>query len=51
MNQQELTLFRKEDQKAPPPPPTNFSPVATKNVGISPPKFLTFSFNPFATLV
>ena len=48
INQQELTLFRKENQKG---PPTNFSPVATKNVGISLPNFLTFSFNPFATQV
>ena len=34
-------------------PPTRFFPVTSTNVGISPqPKnFLTFSFNPFATLV
>ena len=31
--------------------PTNFSPVTSTNVGISPQNFLTFSFNPFATLV
>ena len=31
--------------------PTNFSPVTFANVGISPQDFLTFSFNPFATLV
>ena len=36
-------------QKA--PPPTHFSPVTSTNVGISPKDFLTFSFNPFATLV
>ena len=32
-------------------PPISFSPVTSTNVGISPPKFLTFSFKPFATLV
>ena len=31
--------------------PTSFSPVTRKNVGITPQNFLTFSFNPFATLV
>ena len=48
-----LTLFRIGNgvQKAPPPPPTNFSPVTSTNVTISPQNFLTFSFNPFATLV
>ena len=30
---------------------TSFSPVTYTNVGISPRNFLTFSFNPFATLV
>ena len=34
-----------------PPPPTSFSPVTSTNVGISPKVFLTFSYNPFATLV
>ena len=34
-----------------PPPPTSFSPVTSTNVGISPQNFLTFSFNPFSTLV
>ena len=34
-----------------PPILTNFSPVTSANVGISPQNFLTFSFNPFATLV
>ena len=33
------------------PPPTSFSPVTSTNVGIIPPKFLTFSFNPFDRLV
>ena len=30
---------------------TSFSSVTSVNVGISPQNFLTFSFNPFATLV
>ena len=33
------------------PPPTSFFPVTYANVGISPKNFLTFDFNPFATLV
>ena len=32
-------------------PPTSFSSVTFKNLRISPKNFLTFSFNPFATLV
>ena len=32
-------------------PPTRFSPVTSTNVGTNPQNFLTFSFNPFATLV
>ena len=32
-------------------PPNSFSPVTSTNVGIGPYNFLTFSFNPFATLV
>ena len=32
-------------------PPVSFSSVTSANVGISPQKFLTFSFNPFATLM
>ena len=32
-------------------PPTSFSPVTSTNVRIKPQNFLTFSFNPFATLV
>ena len=43
-----LTLFRMGGQKN---PPTSFSPVTPTNVEISPQKFLTFSFNPFATLM
>ena len=31
--------------------PTSFSPVTSTNVGFGPQNFLTFSFNPFATLV
>ena len=33
------------------PPPTSFSPVTSTNVRFGPKNFLTFSFNPFATLV
>ena len=32
-------------------PPTSFSPATSTNVGISLRNFLTFNFNPFATLV
>ena len=32
-------------------PPTSFPPVTSTNVAIGPQNFLTFSFNPFATLV
>ena len=32
-------------------PSTSFSPITSTNVGISPQNVLTFSFNPFATLV
>ena len=31
--------------------PTSFSPVTSTNVGFGPQNVLTFSFNPFATLV
>ena len=31
--------------------PTSFCPVTSTNVGIGPQNFLTFIFNPFATLV
>ena len=40
-----------QDGGAKSPPPTSFSPVTSTNVRFGPPKFLTFSFNPFATLV
>ena len=32
-------------------PPASFSAVTSANVEVSPRNFLTFSFNPFATLV
>ena len=32
-------------------PATSFPPVTSTNVGFGSQKFLTFSFNPFATLV
>ena len=32
-------------------PPTSFFPVTSTNVGMGPYNFLTFSFNPFGTLV
>ena len=32
-------------------PPIVFSPVNSTNVGMSPQNFLTFTFNPFDTLV
>ena len=32
-------------------PPTSFSSITSANIGISPQNFLTFSFNPCATLV
>ena len=32
-------------------PPIIFSPVTSTNVGISPQNILTFSFNPFASLI
>ena len=31
-------------------PPTSFSPVTSTNVALIPQNFMTFSFNPFATL-
>ena len=47
-----LTLFRmgrgRGGKRA---SPTSFSPVTSTNVGFGPQNFLTFSFNPFATLV
>ena len=41
-----LTLFRMGGAER-----TSFFPVTVTSVGISPKKFLNFSFNPFATLV
>ena len=49
-----LTLFRKGRWRGggtKSPPPTSFSPVTFTNVGLSTQNFLTFSFNPFETLV
>ena len=46
-----LTLFRMGGRAKRHPPPTSFSFVTYINVEISPQNFLTFSFNPFATLV
>ena len=44
-----LTLFRiRGGKKA---LPTSFSSVTSTNVEITPQNFLTFSFNPFTTLV
>ena len=31
--------------------PTSFTPVTSTNVGLRPQNFLTFSFNPFDTLL
>ena len=46
-----LTLFRMGIGGDKKDPPTSFSPVPSTNIGISPQNFLTFSFNPVATLV
>ena len=46
-----LTLFRMGERGKKSPNPTSFSPVTSTKAGISPQTFLTFSFNPFATLV
>ena len=32
-------------------PPTNFSPVTSRNIEFGPENFLTSSFNPFATIM
>ena len=40
-----------QDGEGPKRPPTSFSPATSTNVEISPHNFLTFSFNPFVTLV
>ena len=49
ISSQPLTLFRM--MEGPKNSPTSFSPVTSTNVGISRQTFLTFNFNPFATLV
>ena len=46
----QLTLFRMGKNPFP-PPPTGFFPVTSTNVELSSQNFLTFSFNPFDTLV
>ena len=46
-----LTLFRMGRGAKRPPPPISFSPVTSTIVEISAKNSLTFSFNPFATLV
>ena len=46
-----LNPIQDVDGDPPPPPPTIFSPVTSTNVGNSSQNFLTFNFNPFATLV
>ena len=48
-----LTLFRmgRGEGRGKKPPPYQFFPCNFYKVGISPQNFLTFSFNPFATLV
>ena len=43
-----LILYRMGGPKR---PPTSFSSVTSTNVEFGPENFLTFSFNPFATLV
>ena len=43
-----LTLFWMGGAKR---PPTSFSIVTSTSVGLKPQNFLTFSFNPFTTLV
>ena len=46
-----LTLFTMGGGGSKKAPSTSFFPVTSTNVGFGPQKFLTFSFNPFATLV
>ena len=48
-----LTLFRmgREREGGKKGPPTSFSPVTSTNVRFGLKNFLTFSFNPFSTLV
>ena len=45
-----LTLFWMGEEGQKKTPPNSFSPVTSSSVGINPQHFLTFSFNPFATL-
>ena len=46
-----LTLFRMGVVAKRPPPSTSFFSVTSTNIEFDPQNFLTFSFNPFATLV
>ena len=46
-----LTLFKIGGGRGHKGPHTSFFPVTSTNVRVSPQNFLTFSFNPFATLV
>ena len=46
-----IAPFRMGEHKKPPSPFTKFSPITSTNVVIGPQNFLTFSFNPFVTLV
>ena len=46
-----LNPIQSEGGEKPKKHPTNFSPVTSTNVGISPQNFLTFSYNPFATIM
>ena len=47
----DLTMINIQHEGGQKGPPYKFCPVASTNVGISPQNSLTFSFNPFATLV
>ena len=46
-----LCSFNPIQDGGPKSPPTSFLPVTSTNVGIGNQNFLTFSFNPVATLV
>ena len=52
INTEFLTLFRTGGKKAPTThPPTSFSPLTSASIGISSQNILTFSLNPYLTLV
>ena len=46
-----LTLLRMGDGGAKSLPPTSFSPITSTNVGTNPQSFLSYSFDPFVTLL